>query len=65
MLSPYEKGKPEIREKYLPERSGGEQRCHSISQTGRGQDELVFDGLSMVYDQRGALVARGRQFRKR
>src|SRR5690606_10554949 len=27
-----------------------------------GQDELVFDGDSLVYDQDGELAARGRQF---
>jgi NAD+ synthase (glutamine-hydrolysing) len=28
-----------------------------------GQDELVFDGASLVFDEQGALIARGRQFR--
>ncbi len=27
-----------------------------------GQDELVFDGGSMIFDQRGNLIARGKQF---
>src|SRR6185295_4495805 len=27
-----------------------------------GQDELVFDGASLVFDEQGELVARGKQF---
>src|ERR1044072_8069956 len=27
-----------------------------------GQDELVFDGDSLVYDENGVLIARGKQF---
>src|SRR4030095_8689746 len=32
-----------------------------VNQVG-GQDELVFDGASMVFDSHGELVARGHQF---
>ncbi len=27
-----------------------------------GQDELVFDGASLVFDEQGTLIARGKQF---
>src|SRR2546422_5023612 len=35
----------------------------SVNTVG-GQDELVFDGTSLIVDERGAVVTRGRQFRE-
>jgi len=60
--SPYEMGKPAVREKILKERS----REHSVMiaylNAVGGQDELVFDGFSLVYDHEGKLIARAAQF---
>ena len=60
--SPYERGKPETREKVLFERSTENDIMIAYLNTVGGQDELVFDGLSMVCDHTGRVIARGRQF---
>ncbi len=60
--SPYEEGKPAMRELILAERSS-ENRVNIVYLNAvGGQDELVFDGASMVYDHEGTLLARGGQF---
>ena len=60
--SPFYAGRLEERVKMLAERAV-EAGCPIIyvNQVG-GQDELVFDGGSLVFDARGSLVARGPQF---
>ena len=60
--SPYELGKPETREKILYERSTENSLMIAYVNTVGGQDELVFDGLSMVFDHRGRKIAVGKQF---
>ncbi len=60
--SPYERGKPETREEILYERSTENSLIIAYVNTVGGQDELVFDGLSMVYDQKGRKIAAGKQF---
>jgi NAD+ synthase (glutamine-hydrolysing) len=60
--SPYEMGKPELRGKILAERSSENTVMIAYLNAVGGQDELVFDGLSMVYDHEGRLIARGKQF---
>jgi NAD+ synthase (glutamine-hydrolysing) len=60
--SPYERGKPETRECILAERSKENGVIIAYLNTVGGQDELVFDGMSMVYDHQGHMIARGRQF---
>ncbi len=60
--SPYEMGKPGMREKILKERSSENAVMIAYVNMAGGQDELVFDGFSMVYDHEGRLVARGKQF---
>jgi len=62
--SPYEKGKPETREGVLRDRSSENSVMIAYLNTVGGQDELVFDGLSMVFDHCGNLVARGKQFKE-
>jgi NAD+ synthase (glutamine-hydrolysing) len=60
--SPYHRGKAAARERMLATRAAD---AHSalvyVNQVG-GQDELVFDGCSLVFDGEGRLLARGRQF---
>ena len=62
--SPYHRGKAAYRERMLATRAAD---SHSalvyVNQVG-GQDELVFDGCSLVFDAEGALIARGPQFRE-
>ena len=60
--SPYEKGKPETRERVLFDRSTENEVIIAYVNTVGGQDELVFDGMSMVVDHKGQVIARGRQF---
>jgi NAD+ synthase (glutamine-hydrolysing) len=60
--SPYSRGRREERLAVLAERTA-ETGCGVVyvNQVG-GQDELVFDGASVVVDARGAVVAGARQF---
>jgi len=60
--SPYERDKPGTREKILFEQSTKNSVMIAYLNTVGGQDELVFDGQSMVFDHRGCLIARGKQF---
>ncbi|MBI5632772.1 MAG: NAD+ synthase [Nitrospirae bacterium] len=60
--SPYEMGKPAVREKILEERSRENRVYIAYLNAVGGQDELVFDGCSMVYDYEGRLIARAEQF---
>lgn len=60
--SPYHDGKHEEREEMLADRA---EQCAAavvyVNQVG-GQDELVFDGASMVFDKTGVLKCRLRSF---
>jgi NAD+ synthase (glutamine-hydrolysing) len=60
--SPYERGKPETRKKILFDRATENDVLIAYLNTVGGQDELVFDGMSMVVDHTGRVIARGRQF---
>ena len=59
--SPYYAGKRDFRERMLATRASDNQVYVSYTNMVGGQDELVFDGGSMVFDQKGDLVARGKQ----
>ena len=60
--SPYEMGKPQAREKILEERSRENRVFIAYLNAVGGQDELIFDGSSMVYDYEGRMIARAAQF---
>ncbi len=60
--SPYHKGKGKERLKMLSERAKENGVLISYTNTVGGQDELVFDGQSVVIDQTGKLIACGKQF---
>jgi NAD+ synthase (glutamine-hydrolysing) len=60
--SPYERGKQDTRERILRKWSSENGVIIAYLNTVGGQDELVFDGFSMVYNHKGCLIARGRQF---
>jgi NAD+ synthase (glutamine-hydrolysing) len=60
--SPYHKGKGRERLKMLAGRARENKIIVSYTNAVGGQDELVFDGHSMVIDGKGKLVAAGKQF---
>jgi NAD+ synthase (glutamine-hydrolysing) len=60
--SPYHAGKAHFREKMVATRAADELVCLAFVNMVGGQDELVFDGASLIFNERGELVARGRQF---
>lgn len=63
-MSPYHRGKGREREEMLAERAraAGAYVCY-VNGVG-GQDELVFDGHSVVMDRGGGLLARAAQFKE-
>ena len=60
--SPYHTGKGHFREKMLSTRATDNVVIIAYNNLAGGQDELVFDGNSMILDEKGGIVARGRQF---
>lgn len=60
--SPYHAGKRSWREQMLRTRAADNAAIVAYSNLVGGQDELVFDGDSMVVDADGNIVARGPQF---
>ena len=60
--SPYQEGKLAERELMLSKRASENQVSLAYVNTIGEQDELVFDGGSMIFDSTGKLVARGKQF---
>jgi NAD+ synthase (glutamine-hydrolysing) len=60
--SPYHKQKGKERLRMLTERARQNNVVISYTNTVGGQDELVFDGQSLVLDGAGKLLAMGRQF---
>ena len=62
--SPYHAGKRSGREKMVATRAADNGLYVAYLNTVGGQDELVFDGGSFIFDQAGQLVARGGQFKE-
>ena len=60
--SPYHRGKGVQRERMLTTRCEDYGCYLAFCNTVGGQDELLFDGHSVVIDPRGVVLARGRQF---
>ncbi len=60
--SPYHAGKLHAREKMLVERAQQTASIILYDNLVGGQDELVFDGGSMVIGWKGSILARGKQF---
>jgi NAD+ synthase (glutamine-hydrolysing) len=60
--SPYHIGKGSERERMLVQRARDNVCAVAFCNLVGGQDELVFDGHSLVIDHEGAIIARGRQF---
>jgi NAD+ synthase (glutamine-hydrolysing) len=60
--SPYHAGKRQHRERMLATRATDAVAIVAFCNLVSGQDELVFDGGSLVISERGEVLARGRQF---
>ncbi len=60
--SPYHLGRSDSRERMLATRASDDVAVVIYSNLVGGQDELVFDGGSMALDEKGRLLARGKQF---
>jgi len=60
--SPYHAGKGAARERMLATRAADNVIFVAFCNLVGGQDELVFDGGSVILDERGDVVARARQF---
>ncbi|MQF48781.1 NAD+ synthase [SAR202 cluster bacterium AC-647-N09_OGT_505m] len=60
--SPYHAGKRDFRERMVATRASDNEVYVSYTNMVGGQDELVFDGGSMVFNQKGEIVARGKEF---
>ena len=60
--SPYHVGKAHFREKMVATRAADDLVCLAFVNLVGGQDELVFDGASLIVNERGEPIARGRQF---
>ena len=60
--SPYHAGKAVFREKMIATRASDNAAIVAFCNLVGGQDELVFDGGSLLFDQRGELIIRAKQF---
>ena len=60
--SPYHAGRGNFRERMLSTRASDTVAMFVYVNLVGGQDELVFDGNSLMFDEKGRLIARGNQF---
>lgn len=60
--SPYHAGRGDFRQRMLGTRASDNVAIVVYNNLVGGQDELVLDGNSMVFNEKGELIARGRQF---
>jgi NAD+ synthase (glutamine-hydrolysing) len=60
--SPYHRGKGQVREAMIADRARSNGAAFALCNTVGGQDELVFDGASVVIGSGGETVARAAQF---
>ncbi len=60
--SPYHAGKSTFRDKMISTRASDNMAMVAYCNLVGGQDELIFDGGSLIIDQKGELIIRGKQF---
>ncbi len=62
--SPYHFGKANLRKRMIATRAADNVAIFAFNNLVGGQDELVFDGNSLIIDEKGQLIARGKQFKE-
>jgi NAD+ synthase (glutamine-hydrolysing) len=62
--SPYHAGKGRFREKMLATRAADDLVCLAFVNMVGGQDELIFDGQSFIFNEKGECLARGKAFQE-
>ncbi|OGO30090.1 MAG: NAD+ synthase [Chloroflexi bacterium RBG_16_56_11] len=62
--SPYHFGKADFRERMIAARAADNVAIFAFNNLVGGQDELVFDGNSLIIDEKGQLLARGKRFKE-
>ncbi len=62
--SPYHFGKGDYRERMIAVRAADNVAIIAFNNLVGGQDELVFDGNSLIMDEKGQIITRGQQFRE-
>jgi NAD+ synthase (glutamine-hydrolysing) len=62
--SPYHFGKGSVREKMVTARASDNLAIVAFNNLVGGQDELVFDGNSLIVDEKGQILARGKPFQE-
>jgi NAD+ synthase (glutamine-hydrolysing) len=62
--SPYHFGKGDYRDRMIATRATDNVAIVAFNNLVGGQDELVFDGNSLILDEKGRLIARGKQFQE-
>jgi NAD+ synthase (glutamine-hydrolysing) len=60
--SPYYAGRSDYRERMIGTRASDNVAIVALCNLVGGQDELVFDGNSIIIDEKGRLIAHGKQF---
>jgi len=60
--SPYHAGKGGLRESMLSTRASDNAAILAFANLVGGQDELIFEGASMIFDENGRALVRGKQF---
>lgn len=60
--SPYQSGKIQVREQMMCVRAMDDSAVVVFCNLVGGQDELVFDGSSLIIDEKGKVLARGKSF---
>jgi NAD+ synthase (glutamine-hydrolysing) len=60
--SPYHAGKARFRDQLVSTRAADDLVCIAYVNMVGGQDELVFDGASLIVNEQGEVVVRGRMF---
>ncbi len=60
--SPYHFGRGGVRERMIATRAADNVAIFVYNNLVGGQDELIFDGRSMIIDETGRVIARGKQF---